>query len=91
MTGTTDDKKETIAIDVRNESIKELLDTFTPKRAIIMMLKLGYVEGKQYPNSAIAKLFECSEEDIEKEYKEGLEEYKKLQAKPKGAVLAKEK
>ena len=90
MTGSEDKQEETDEIDIRNKAIQELLDTFTPKRAIIMMLKLGYVEGKKYSNGAIAKLFECSEATIEAEFRAGLKEYKEKQAQTKGAILAKE-
>ena len=76
-------------MEINKEVVKELLDSFTPRRAVIMMLKLGYVEGKEYSDEAIAKLFECSVEEVIMDFKEGLKEYKEKQKQVKGPALEK--
>ena len=58
-----------------NSDLVSLIDKVTPKQLIIIMLKKKYVGGVEFPDSKIADLFDCTEEDVEREFKQGLSAY----------------
>ena len=52
------------------------MNLLTPKEAIIISLKLGYVDGKYFSTEAIAKFLEIEEEEVRETIKKILLIYK---------------
>ncbi len=49
---------------LRSPSYNELTNNFSPKEAIIIGLKLGYIDGKCFSTESIAKFIGVSEEEV---------------------------
>ncbi len=60
-----------------NSTFIDMINTFTIKEAIIITLKLRYVDGKYFSNEQIAAFFEISEEEVMKIVKKFLLLYKR--------------
>ena len=62
----TNEKEEAIKILelLRSPSFNELTSNFTPKEAIIIGLKLGYIDGKCFSTESIANYIGVSEEEV---------------------------
>lgn len=60
----------------RSPSYNELTNTFTPKEAIIIGLKLGYVDNKYFSTEAIANFLGMTVEEVNECSKKVLEAYK---------------
>ena len=72
------DKEDAIKILelMRSPSYNELTNTFTPKEAIIVGLKLGYVDGKYFSTEAISRFLEISHDEVRETTKKVLLLYK---------------
>ena len=72
------DKEDAIKILelMRSPSYNELTNTFTPKEAIIVGLKLGYVDGKYFSTEAISEFLEISHDEVRETTKKVLILYK---------------
>jgi len=46
----------------------KMFSSFTTKQALILLLKLGFVEGKQYNNKVLAEFFKVEEKEIQEIY-----------------------
>ena len=62
---------------IKSPSFQEIIQTLTPKQAIIFMLKAGYIDNKYFSTSSIAAFLELREEEVEEEFKNTLIIYHK--------------
>ena len=72
-------KKEDVAkllSMITNSSYESLTRNLSPKDAIIVGLKLGYIDGKYFSTKSIANFLNISEEEVRKSVKNALEFYK---------------
>ena len=61
---------------LRTPTFSQMLNTLTVKEAIIISLKLGYIDGKFFSTESIAKFLEISEDEVRKTTKKVLLLYK---------------